>query len=466
VKIRTAFTIHKQAGLITGFVLGLLAFTGFFLDHENFNFLWSITVADEFVPQSMVDKKGRGYEVYKVDPSDPVRIFAGGRRGLFLSGNAGADYSLVLDKQVFALEPERTGDLENYKNLFAATADGIYTSTDAGLHWILLGLKGKAVESFSVHDQVVHAVVDKRDICRLGMDGAVEKLDVGPVSEYQLPDKVSLSRLVRDLHYGRGLFSGDSSILINDFASIALLFLSIGGYVIYYYIRKIKQRSKVSRGKFKLWVSTHSNGWMLLCFIPLSWLLITGVLLDHSQAFRSFMSGTIMNTAYLPPVYRDLSTDIWGMDFDGSHYRIGNRLGVFESTNLHDWVLETEGFAWRLKRTGKNLYTSGMGTPNSMLTESGWEKLPGTPHMPRDFFLDNGEVKYFTWQSADIKLPVLATTSLYHILLGLHDGELLWGQWVWINDISVIGAVLLLVTGYSKWRRKRNQKPRSSTRED
>ena len=104
-------------------------------------------------------------------------------------------------------------------------------------------------------------------------------------------------------------------------------------------IKKIRRRKTKNKTTLYFWRNLHSNKLVIFSFIPIFLLLVTGVILDHPDFFRSFLKTTKLSISYLPPVYRDLSTDIWGIDYDGAHYRIGNRLGVFKSADLKNWSL-------------------------------------------------------------------------------------------------------------------------------
>ncbi len=459
-KLYTVFKVHKIAGLAFGSILLLLGATGFFLDHENFNFLWDIKVSDSLLPPSIVEKKLKTINAYKIDTANPEHIIAGSRMGLFVSFDGGESFEKTLNQQIHAIEPERLKHQEDFNKLYAATSNGIYYSGDGGRQWELFALQNKVVESFSQYEGKIYAVVDKRNVIQVDLQTQqTHKLSLQKIPASELPKQVTLSRLVRDLHYGRGLFSGDSSLYINDYAAIILSFLGISGLVIYFMIRKIRAKQKVNRKYFKLWQKSHSNIIIILSFLPILMLLVTGVFLDHSQLLQNFMKNTVMHSSYLPPVYKNLSTDIWGFDFDGKNYRIGNRLGVFKSSDKKTWQLESKGFAYRIKRVGNELFISGMGSSNKKLTQEGWVLLKDTPSMPRDIYQLNGEIKFYSSHHAHhTKLPQLDSTPLYLIMLGLHDGELLYGQWVFVNDAAAVAGLILLITGFIKWRRKRTIK--------
>ncbi len=456
----TLFLLHKYSGLATGLILALLAITGFFLDHENFNFLWQIEVNDRWVPESMEANKYRSVEAYRVDTRNPQHILVGSRRGFYLSRDGGISFTKTLEHQVLTLDVYRINGKEDYQRIYVGTTEGIYASRDGGKHWQLFALSGQPVTALTLWKGVIHAVVDKRDLYRINPTSQTTlPLKWSPPASNILPQSVTLGRLVRDLHYGRGLVDGDVSLYFNDFLALVLLILSVSGYVIYIKVHRRRKHRVGNKQTLKTWISIHAHGSTLPAFLLILIIFgITGIFLDHSGIFRSFLKGNELNTAWLTPVYRNLSTDVWGFDYDGKKYRIGNRLGIFSSKDLHHWGLENRGFAWRMKRLGNELLVSGMGAPNRILRNEHWQKLDKTPHMPRDFYLLNDRLNYLGFQGDKPPLPRWNSTSLYHILLGLHDGELLWGQWVWLNDLAVLGTLLLLYTGFLKWIHRRRHR--------
>lgn len=451
--------IHRFSGLSLGLVLLILSITGFFLNHDNFNILWNITFNKDSLPSDITKKTTQSFNAFKVNIDNPDHLMTGSRMGFFISVDAGKTYKKTLDKQVLAIEPERQFGIENYSQIFTATTDGVYQSQDGGNKWKRVALEGEVVESLSSFNGFLYAVVDKRTIYKIHIpSGKTQNLPFTPIASDVLPTEISLGRLVRDLHYGRGIFSGDSSLFINDFSALVLVFLSISGFVIYLLTKRLRDRKMDNKQTFFLIRMLHSNKLMLFSFVPILLLLITGVMLDHPDFFKQVMRKTKLETGYLTPVYRDLSTDIWGIDFDGENYRIGNRLGVFKSTDLKTWSLENKGFAWRMKRVNDALYVSGMGSPNRTLSGIEWKVLSGTAHMPRDFFSSDQTVMTFSKEkNQNFPLPVIHEVPLYYVLLSLHDGKFFHEYWVYINDLASLVALLLLITGLIKWRRRQLQ---------
>lgn len=457
VKLKQVFRWHKWAGLGFGVILFILGLSGFFLNHDNFDFLWDWEVGNSYLPESFKSDPARMVEVYRTVPDKPAIRFSGSRKGLFVSNNGGESFKLSLPQQTLALEPNRQQSKDDYSTVFAATTNGVYRSSTFGETWDQASLNGQVVTSISVDDGIVYAVIDKRKLVRLDPKTGQHSDVILPAIPSEIyPDKVSLSRLTRDLHYGRGLFSGDSSLYINDATGFLMVFLGLGGLIIYLLVRRIRKKSPVNRSTFNGLVRTHSNVFVLFMFIPILIILITGVLLDHSTLLRNFMKSTQFSIQVLPPVYRDLSTDIWGVDVDGSRILISNRLGVFERMDKNPWRLASKGFGYRIKRIDDAVYISGMGSPNRLYKNGQWSVLKKTPHMPRDFYVENGEIQFFSNRAPEPPpLPISETTSVYEIMLALHDGRLFNTNGVFINDAASAAGILLFITGFIKWRRHR-----------
>ena len=457
VKLKQIFRWHKWAGLGFGLILFILGLSGFFLNHDNFDFLWDWKVDNAYLPEVFHSEPARMVEVYRSVPHQAEVLFSGSRKGLYVSRDGGQSFDLSLPLQALALEPHRVHQQDDYSMVYVATTDGIYKSDDLGISWSQAGLDNQVITALSVHEGFIYAVIDKRDIVRLDpRNGRTIEVEVPAIPSEIFPDTVALSRLTRDLHYGRGLFSGDSSLFINDAVGFLMAFLGLGGLVIYLLVRKIRRKSPVNRKTFNLWVRTHSNVFVLLLALPVLLILITGVLLDHSELLRGFMKRTTFSTSVLPPVYRDLSTDIWGIDVDDGRLLIANRLGVFEYSEDQQWKLASKGFGYRVKRLNDEVYVSGMGSPNRVLKDGQWRMLKKTPHMPRDFYIEGGKLGFFSSRAPEPPpLPVSNSTSFYEIMLALHDGRLFKGNAVFINDAASVACLLLFITGFVKWNRHR-----------
>lgn len=441
---------HKAAGLTAGAILFLLAFTGFFLDHKNWSFLYTTTISNSLLPSSVYDNETRLFEAYWKDPRSDTAI-VGGKRGIFIATD-GKSFTKVLDRQCQSLRYDQKGN-----TLYAATDDGIY-STDSLTRWDSFMLKGSYVNALAMHDGKLLASVEKQGLVLIDMAGrAIMHNAPVRIAADELRHDVKLGRFVRDLHYGRGLFDDGWSLLINDAAAIVLTLLSVGGFLIWFFITKTRSKDQRYAPVLKTAIKLHSNVLAVLAIIPLVLLALTGILLDHSDFFGPFMKNTTVKHAVLPPVYDTLHEDIWSVDIDGESYRIGNRYGVYKSGDLERWELESPGLAYRMKRLEGTLLVSGMGSPNRIHTdENGWKVMPKTPHMYKDVWAQGEGFSFLSAHHPKVALPSFESATLYSLFVTLHDGTFFASWWVYVNDIASVLMFVLLYTGTARWLKGKN----------
>ncbi len=432
------YKIHKFAGISAGVILLVLAFTGFFLDHKNWSFLYNISM--KHVPDSVLSHEKRLMEAYLIDPQDPNHIFVGSRRGIFEKKDGA--FTKTLDQQCLALRSHND-------KVYAATDNGVYVFESD--NWQPFALQGEFINALAIADKQLLVSIDKRWLTLIDEpSGKVLTQTEVRLPKEALQHDISLGRFVRDLHYGRGLFDGISSLLLNDYAALILTVLAISGYLVWFLIRQ-KKRADISRRLVRL----HANIFSIVAIFPLLILLITGIFLDHPKGLASIMRSVQIPHAVLPPVYSTLSEDIWSVDIGSDSYRIGNRYGIFESRDMAHWEMVSKGFAYRMKRVENELYVSGMGAPNRVLSNDKWQILPKSPHMFKDINLVN-EQQLFLAHNTALELPEMEDVTLYSLLLSLHDGTFFSAWWVWINDIAAVLLFVLAVTGTLRYlKRKR-----------
>lgn len=448
-----AFKIHKWAGIFIGFWLLNLSVTGFFLNHEknsyDFDFLWEISIpASLFNEYSLNNHRYREVNSYKAHPEKGWKLI-GSMRGLFIS--KGREFKKVFSGRVFDIEPFREDDFnEDFSTVYIATERGIYRY-DWNKEPELIGLKGKIITSISVLSKKIIAVEQKKKIWLLDLkENSLKELRVESIKS---PQSVSLMRFVRDFHYGRGLFKNPLSMLLNDLFSLWWSYLTLSGTLVFFLYRRLKVKRK-GRDLLLMVIRTHSN-YATIFIIPFIFLLaLTGLIIDHPNFFRKFVSFSIP-VKVMPPIYHNPGDDIWGIDFDGRFLRIGTRYGVFVSEDFRSFSLESEGFAYKVIRVKDTLFVSGMGSPSRFLKEGRWISLEKT-HMPIDFLKTDKGV--FPVMRKDI--PVFSEkVPLYTLLLSLHDGSFFHKHFIFLNDMAAILTFLLLITGTIRFlKRKRYRK--------
>ena len=70
-----------------------------------------------------------------------------------------------------------------------------------------------------------------------------------------------------------------------------------------------------------------------------------------------------------------------------------------------------------------------------------------------------GEVnKYFASSIKGLLLPASSSTTLYSVLLSIHDGTFFASWWVFVNDFVSVLLLVLLYTGMRLWYRRVKRK--------
>ena len=445
--------IHKVSGIFAGAVLLLLAVTGFFINRDSWNFLYTVNAPNYILPARVIAEGNILNEVFLIDKEEGNHVISAGQRGVFVSNDNGKKYMKTLSLPCYSIRQNIAAS-----HYYAATSDGIYLSKDKGNTWEPFALSNKIVNALSLHNDKLFASINKSVVALINNKGEMLLETPVYIPENQLNHNISLSRFVRDIHYGRGLFDNGWSLLINDVSALFLFFLAISGYLIWYFIRQIKYKKNNRSRQVKLFMKLHSSIMSLIIVIPLVLLTLTGIALDHSDYFSSFLRSTSISSSHLPPVYHSLREDIWSVDIYKDVYRIGNRYGVYKSEDLASWKLENKGFAYRMKRLNNQLFVSGMGAPNRLYDKDGnWHILRNTPHMFKDVNLVKSEPVYFNFRKPDLPLPELQTTTLYTILSTLHDGKFFASWWTYVNDGAAFFLLMLFTSGTVRWFRKKRR---------
>lgn len=435
--------LHKLGAHSAVFVLLILSVSGFFLNHKGWDFLYSTTF--EWVPKSVVEHDDTLVTGYWVDPFNVNHVIVVGKRGISESEDQGKSFQSRL------LIP--CNALKVYEGvLYAATHEGIYRQDKQG-QWSLLALPSQHINALSVYANRIVASVEQSEIVVMDLEGNVVERTWPRIQTSELEHDITLARLIRDIHYGRGLFDGIWSLIINDFGTIMLGFLLLSGMVmsvlIYQTRKKIANRGQSIRVLLKL----HATSISVLAGIPLILLALSGILLDHSKLFTPFLKLVKISSAYQPPVYHQLSEDIWSVDYDGQVYRLGNRHGIYQSHDLKEWHFENNGFAYKMIRNDETLYISGMGAPNRILENNVWNTLEHSPHMFKDVSVVNEKVVYLKGHKNTLPLPNFSDATLYSVLFTLHDGSFFGEWWAYVNDIAAVILIFLLVSGTILWMR-------------
>jgi len=474
--------MHRWAGLISGVWLAVLGITGFFLDHRDWRWMWQGGLSENGVPTQIVDKSHHGtMRLYQIVEDD--HHLSGGHSGLWWKqGEQPWQATRFADDtpQVYSLI--HTAD----HSWWLATDNGVWQSNDNGITASQFALANHSVTALVQSDaNKIWGVVDRSRVFKLDVTNrTVEWIAIASLNQMELPDSIDLSRLVHDVHFGRGIFNAPWSLLLSDLSAIALVVLPLTG-LLYWWLPRLWRRkrqqgrsvNKQVKQQWAIWLYRfHAPVIGIVCVVPIIYLSITGIFLDHSTGLRSLMKQTRIDQPLLPPVYRLSNWDgqIYSLFVDQQntrHFSLGTRLGLFSTDDSgQNWYRESlqgaaASFIWTSRQIKDQQFIGGMGGPNYFRNSNDepWFKLPHGAHMPTDITLTaTGESLWKTskglklldengYRDQKASLPELDYVPWYYILDGLHSGLLIHEQWKWLNDIFAILAIFLTTTGLIRW---------------
>lgn len=489
-RLWTVHRLHRWAGLTAGLWLAVLGATGFVLDHRDWRWLWQAGVAEMLVPERILARRdAAAMRLYQV--VDAEQRLAGGPAGLWWSDDRGRHWQPTAFGRRAVPHVHQLLRLDGRWVL--ATDDGLWLSRDNGHNaepWLLAGHNITALAPRDRHS--LFGVEDRSRILVAGLQARqVQWLTLGTISAAELPDRIDLSRLVHDLHFGRGLFRAPWSLWWSDITAIGLCLLPLGGFLYWWlprYWRRRRQRGrpvgKATRQRLVRWLyRAHAPLIGLLIVIPLLYLSLTGILLDHMSELRGWMKQTRISQPVLPPVYRlpSWQNEIYAIVSQPGtpeQFSVGTRLGLFATRDggRHFQRVHLAGkqaqFVWTARQDDRLIMLGGMGGPNYLGAYPGsrrpaqavsWQPLPQGAPMPTDITPDAaGQTVWKTprglkvwdgnlFQDHPASLPQLDYVPWFYVMDGLHSGLLIHPQWKWINDATALLAVLLVITGLWRW---------------
>ena len=484
----TLHRIHKWMGLIAGVWLIVLGATGFLLDHrDTWRWLWQDGMSAALINESVVGKSKTGHiRLYQINPNNSQQHVSGGLTGLWWSNNKGINW--IKTKFIgFEQTPMISSILFSSENkVWIASDNGIWLSKNAGISASLVTLKGKWISALDINrtTKILTGVIERSKIFTYAIKTKkIDYLNIKTIKADLLPRSIGFSRFTRDVHYGRGVFSIPLSLLWNDISAFAMIVLPLSGFLFYWLPKKwrrdIKKKKKISHKHKKQTIRwlfrLHGPTFGLISAIPLVYLSLTGILLDHSNELRTWMKSIEVTQNWQTPVYKLKSWE--GEIFGIVNYldnpekmSVATRLGLFTTNDNGDtWLREKlfkdkALFVWSIRRDKDNIYIGGMGGPNLIKRgESLWAPIKGVGHMPSDITVDNNDNVF--WKSRhglkseiveiSTSFPSTNFVPWFYIIDGLHSGALIHSQWKWINDFIAVISIILVVTGCIRWWRKK-----------
>ena len=481
--------LHLWCGLFAALWLAVLGGTGFMLDHrDNWRWLWQSGVSAGWLPEAIQDKAGNGsIRLYQVSPHDAGIALSGGMTGLWWRKGDEAEWqqSRFNSSSTTPLVHQILFDARLAGRVWLATGDGLWSSNDNGQHLKRLAFAGQGVTAIARYgSHRLYAVIERSRLFRIDTTtGTIGRLPLSPPPRTSLPAEISLSRFVRDLHYGRGITTVDASLLWNDIAGIALLVLPLSG-ILFYWLPKRWRRRKAVGADINHHYKKQTMRWLfrlhgptlgLLSIIPLLYLALTGILLDHSTGLRQWMKQTEVSRLFQTPVYNiaDWQGHIYGVAVSGAGNRISlaTRLGLYSSVDDGKrWQRERVWadkavFVWTLRQRGEQLFIGGMGSPNFVKPDrhAAWQNIGGHAHMPSDITVQGDSVllknRKGLWRitkdnqlrQQQVDFPAVRFIPWFYVIDGLHSGLIIHSQWKWANDLIALLAIVLAITGLLRW---------------
>jgi hypothetical protein len=491
-------TVHKYAGLAALGWLSVLGITGWILDHHDWRWTHQWAVPD-WVTSARIDRlvPGTIMRHIEVDAQDPQRWIGASERGLWLTENGGETWSDIPfagmrgHPQVFRFVPAGDGGLDQ---VYLATDDGIWTVSGDGTPAQRFALEGEMVSSLSPGSTASELVgiAHHGEIFRVDVNAPedVTWVDLSDVQVSNLPDTVPLNRFVLDLHVGEGLLPQPWSILINDYGGIAMGILGLTGLLFWYLPRRwrgekpkgtLKRRQKILRWLYR----GHGPVIGVLAIVPILYLSFTGILVDHIFWLIDYGKTVPLQRENLPPIYQFKTLNgeikhVVAYPGEPERYSVATRFGVLNSSDGgRTWVgddslpatLGTDAGNVNLFREGEYVFV-GVGSKGNgyrKIGEDAWtfvempaDHLAITDAARRDdiWYLKNSRmISTGTLEGgftpSGVAYPPVEGTTVYLFLADIHTGNIIHGEWVWVNDLVAILAIILVITGpIAWWRRK------------
>lgn len=481
---RALLTLHKWAGLAAGAWLLVLGVSGILLDHDEWRWQRQMTVPESWLSTRVARLLPATVMRYvAVDEAQPNRWLGGSERGLWLTEDGGDNWSDVAfpageRPQVLRFVRPDDGSLED---VIVATDDGLWRTTEEGRGIERYAMEGARIDSMTPgsHPDELVGLVGHERIFRLSRTdpSRLEWLDLDHVTVTGLPNQVSFYDFVFDLHFGYGIFGRTASTLINDFGGLAMAVLAISGFLYWFLPRRWRRRSgpgpKARRETHRWLYRTHATAFGLLALIPIVYLSVTGVILDHVVGFGTWARDVPMERSSLPPVYqyRSLGEELEQVvAYPGEPERLSvtTRFGLLHTADGgRSWsgVAHTGDQGGNLFRVRDRVFFSNNRGMHLQRRDgdSEWSQINGPATMVSDgvlldsaIYLKNSRGFYREQPSGDftlteMKSPQLVGATFYLFVVDVHTGNIIHEQFKWVNDLVGVLAVLLVLSGPVLW---------------
>jgi hypothetical protein len=314
---------------------------------------------------------------------------------------------------------------------------------------------------------------------------------VDKVQVVGLPETISLPTFTLDLHVGTGFLPQPWSLIVNDYGGIALTILSVTGLFFWWLPRRwshrppqgrLKRRQKILRWLYR----GHGPIIGVLGIVPILYVSVTGAMVDHIGALIEHGGDVRLPRDALPPIY-DYKTlageinDVIAYPGEPERLTIATRLGLFNSADGgRTWSVEdaigegdgTDASNVNLIRRGDTVFI-GAGSIGQFYRRDGEPRFtPLTINGPKLAITDAtsrdgtwlvkmsrsiyaAPVLEATFEDTKIAYPPLTGTTVFLFLADIHTGNIIHGQWKWVNNLVALMAIVLALSGPILWWRRK-----------
>ena len=484
------FKTHRWIGLIAALWLFLLGITGIFLDHDEWRWLRQTEVPESWLSSSMMRYLPATVMRYVVvDKKDSNHWIGGSERGLWKTTDRGLNWSKLHFPNNHHPQVNRLAKMnsDDGQTIVLATDDGLWTMKGLNSDIERLALQGRFINMISPGsngDEII-GVDNFGKIFRLDIHqpSKIEFIDLDETKIIGLPEHVNMYKFLFDLHFGYGLFSRKISTWINDFGGIALMILSITGFLSWYLQRKWrrnKRRVPSREGRILLSKSIyrmHAPIIGLLGIIPILYLSVTGILFNHILTFINWGEKIDIERSKLPYVWRYESIkgeidQVVAYPDSPERMSISTRYGILNTKDGGlTWVRDpiTGPERGQLFRADDHVFYSN--NLRQFFTkkdgEDRWIKMTGIPTIIYDaeFYDDELMIKNsrgffkqkdgYHFELSEMKHPDLKAATLYLFMIEIHTGNIIHPQFKWISDLFTIMGIIMVITGPILWLRRK-----------
>lgn len=498
---RIARQAHLWLGLLAFAWLFVLGVTGFILDHPEWRWTKQWTVTSAFGSDHIFIDETLGIILrnFHVDPANPDRMIAGGERGLWRRASADAPWIDVTYEnarglpRLLAMVPDLRAP---WQRIWLATDDGIWVvhGSDGPARQVALpGLEVIALSQGQSPTELIGATPDQAfRINAADPDTTLPQplwMSLAQTNVQNMPATINLARVLTDMHLGWGLFSRDTSVLINDFGALAIAFLCVTGILQWSLPRRWRKAKAEGRAAdrastMRILYRSHAPVLGVLAVLPILYLCITGIFFDHARTFMiaskdTHVSRDVLFSAFDLTDMRGEVTGVIGTPNAPETLSLMTRIGLVRTTdNGQTWAMVDDLPMLAHAKGGLTgmLYTHGAtfigthGGPNYVRYdgENTWAQIPGLRMFIQDAtrigdeWILKGSRGFVhgtldgNLKPVDIPLPGITGMPINSFVADLHAGFMFTDHWVWVNDVIAVMAIFLALSGlinvcYRRW---------------